>query len=120
MKISFLTHRKMRKALDQVQLPLMTILKESSHRSNTGAAMVNVLTRPSVFRCSLKIERDEPDAARLYIDFTKTGFRPYDIAVTAALLIAKRHLRDELLIHSNGGDRQWADGRRICQSVLGY
>jgi hypothetical protein len=40
--------------------------------------------------------------------------------VTAALLIAKRHLRDRLIIHSNGGDAQWLDARRICQQALGY
>jgi hypothetical protein len=25
-----------------------------------------------------------------------------------------------LIIHSGGGDPQWADAKRICQQVLGY
>ncbi len=62
----------------------------------------------------------DPDENGLYIEYVKTGFRPYDIAVTAALMIAKRHLRAGLLISSNGGDHQWADARRFCQRVLGY
>jgi hypothetical protein len=62
----------------------------------------------------------QPDANGLHIEYTKTGFRPYDIAVTAALLIAKRHLRDQFVVHSDGMDRQWSDAKRICQEVLGY
>jgi hypothetical protein len=56
----------------------------------------------------------------LYGEYVKTGFRPYDVAVTTALLIAKHHLGDRFLVHSNGGDAQWSDARRICQQVLGY
>ncbi len=52
--------------------------------------------------------------------WTKTAFKPYDIAVTAALLIAKRHLRDKLVIHSDGGDPQWADAKELCHEHLGY
>ena len=70
---------------------------------------------------SLEIEPDrKPDENGLYLEYVKTAFRPYDVAVTAVLLIAKRHLRDRLVIHSDGGNRQWVDARRICQSVLGY
>ena len=56
----------------------------------------------------------------LFCDSVKTAFRPYDIGVTAFLLIAKRHLGDRIVVHSNGGDGQWADAKRICQEVLGY
>jgi len=56
----------------------------------------------------------------LYGEFVKTGFRPYDIAVTAALLIAKRHLSDRLVVQSNGGEAQWSDAKRLCQMVLKY
>ena len=51
---------------------------------------------------------------------SKTGFRPYDIAMTAVLLIAKHYLRDRILVYTDGADAQWADARRICQRVLGY
>ena len=63
---------------------------------------------------------NKPDERGLYIGFVKTAFRPYDVAVTAALLIGKRHLGDELVVSSNGADAQWLDARRICQTVLGY
>jgi hypothetical protein len=61
------------------------------------------------------------DAARkLSSDFVKTAFKPYDVAVTAALLIAKRYLQEEIVVHSDGSDAQWADARRLCQAHLGY
>jgi len=63
---------------------------------------------------------DQKDANGLFFDSSKTAFRPYDIGVTAFLLIAKRHLGDRLVVHSNGGDGQWADAKRLCQQVLGY
>ena len=62
----------------------------------------------------------EPDESGLYCEYVKTGFRPYDVAITAALLIAKRHLGDRFIIESNGADAQWLDAKRICQPVLGY
>lgn len=60
------------------------------------------------------------DENGLYCEHVKTGFRPYDIAVTAVLLIAKHHLREQFIVHSNGADAQWSDAKRICQQVLGY
>ena len=62
----------------------------------------------------------EPETEGLVYNSTKTAFRPYDIAVTAALLIAKRYLRQQLVIHSNGADAQWADAKELCQQHLGY
>ena len=51
---------------------------------------------------------------------TKTAFKPYDVAVTAALVIAKRYLGKRLVIQSNGLDAQWADAKDLCQRHLGY
>lgn len=62
----------------------------------------------------------EPETAGLVDGWTKTAFKPYDIAVTSALLIAKRYLRDQLVVESNGADPQWADARELCQKHLGY
>ncbi|MGH9437124.1 MAG: hypothetical protein ACRD22_04320 [Terriglobia bacterium] len=50
----------------------------------------------------------------------KTAFKPYDVAVTAALLIAKHYCREGIEITSCGSDMQWWDARLICQRVLGY
>jgi hypothetical protein len=52
--------------------------------------------------------------------FAKTGFRPYDLAVTSALLVAKRHIRERMIVETDGGELQWADAKELCQSVLGY
>src|SRR5712692_2656319 len=63
---------------------------------------------------------ETPDENGRYCEYVKTGFRPYDIAVTAVLLIAKHHLGDQFIVHSNGADDQWSDAKRICQRVLGF
>lgn len=70
-------------------------------------------------RC-LPPDEEEPGENGLYIGFTKTAFRPYDIAVTVALLIAKRTLGDQFLVHTDGLDAQWSDAKHICQEALGY
>jgi hypothetical protein len=53
-------------------------------------------------------------------DRTRTGYRPYDVAVTSALLIARHHMGESISIASDGGEAQWWDARLLCQSVLGY
>ncbi|RLI84072.1 hypothetical protein DRP07_02200 [Archaeoglobales archaeon] len=52
--------------------------------------------------------------------FCKTAYRPYDIAVTAFLIIAKHHLGDKIIISSDGEIQHWYDAMHICQDVLGY
>lgn len=52
--------------------------------------------------------------------FCKTAKLPYDLAVTACLLVAKRHFGDALSVFSDGEDDDWQAAREICQSVLGY
>lgn len=53
-------------------------------------------------------------------DCCKTAFRPYDIAVTAFLLIAKRHIENRISVKTDGEDGHWWDAKMLCQSVLGY
>lgn len=50
----------------------------------------------------------------------KTNRRPYDLAVTALLLIAKRYLGDELKIFSDSREAWWDETRDLCNRVLGY
>jgi len=50
----------------------------------------------------------------------KTAFRPYDLAVTAFLLIAKYHLGDDILISSDGNIECWRDAINIVRGELGY
>ncbi|MGH9440599.1 MAG: hypothetical protein ACRD22_22730 [Terriglobia bacterium] len=46
--------------------------------------------------------------------------KPYDLAITAALLIAKHHWGENIKITSGGSDAQWWDAKLTCQRVLGY
>ena len=55
-----------------------------------------------------------------YFQFCKTAFRPYDLAVTAFLVIAKHHLGDRILVESDGTIAHWMDAVKLCQNVLGY
>lgn len=55
-----------------------------------------------------------------YSDSCKTGFRPYDLAVQCALLIAKHYLGDRLQVWSGGTDFHWNDARLLCYSRLNY
>jgi len=55
-----------------------------------------------------------------YFQFCKTAFRPYDLAVTAFLVVAKHHLGERILVESDGMIAHWMDAIKICQNVLGY
>lgn len=55
-----------------------------------------------------------------YFACTKTAYKPYDLLVTAALLIADHHLKDAIRVSSDGDAAQWADTRALCQEILGY
>lgn len=63
-------------------------------------------------------ERDRPKG--LYFNCTKTAFRPYDVAVTAFLIIAKHYLKDLIEVSSDGRDEHWQDAKNLCQFHLGY
>lgn len=66
------------------------------------------------------MEWERPDEDGFWFAFCKTAFRPYDLAVTAALLVAKRHLGDAILVSSDGEDAHWFDAKLLCQMELGY
>jgi hypothetical protein len=55
-----------------------------------------------------------------YADSCKTGFRPYDLAVQCALLIAKHHWKERIGVWSGGTDFHWNDARRLCYLQLSY
>lgn len=63
---------------------------------------------------------DVPMENGFYFDFCKTGFRPYDLAVTAFLLIAKHYLKDKIIIKTDGENTHWFDPKLLCQLELGY
>jgi hypothetical protein len=49
----------------------------------------------------------------------KTQGRPYDVAVTACLLVAKHHLGSGIEISSDGGPDEWRAGRALFKRVMG-
>ena len=63
-----------------------------------------------------KTKRD----AEMYFAFTKTAYKPYDLAVTACLIIAKHHLKDDILVSSDGNIDKWKDAMMLCGHFLGY
>lgn len=65
------------------------------------------------------LEWEKPDPKGLYFQFCKTAFRPYDLAVTAFLLIAKHHCK-RIVVATDGEDQHWFDAKILCQMELGY
>ena len=57
---------------------------------------------------------------KFLFDFCKTAYKPYDLAVICALIIAKHHLKEQIRISSDGTLEQWKDGIVLCEKVLGY
>ena len=53
-------------------------------------------------------------------NFCKTAYKPYDLAVTAFLIIAKHHIKEKIWIASDGETQHWADGRILCEQFLKY
>ena len=60
-------------------------------------------------------DQDNP----LVFDFCKTAYRPYDLTCTA-VLIALKHYFPECKIKSDGNDKDWVDGKILCNNLLGY
>lgn len=63
--------------------------------------------------------RTPPENGR-WFKHCKTGYRPYDIAVQATLLAAKRHFGDRIRIDSDGSESDWLNGLFLCMSTCGY
>lgn len=55
----------------------------------------------------------------MYIDGCKTSYRPYDLVVTAVLLILK-HYNQGMIVKTDGEDKDWFDAKVLCNNVLGY
>jgi len=65
-------------------------------------------------------EWQKPKANGKYFQFCKTAYKPYDLAVNCALIIAKHHLGDQIEVRSDGTLKQWSDSMQLCQNVSGY
>lgn len=55
----------------------------------------------------------------LWFECTKTAYKPYDLAVTAALVILKHHF-PEMKVSSDGEQKDWFDAMLLVHQVRGY
>jgi len=65
------------------------------------------------------VYNDKEEVGR-YFEFCKTAYKPYDLAVIICLIIARHHLKEEIIVLSDGTLDNWRDGMLICQKILGY
>ena len=72
---------------------------------------------------------DEPDGSQRknpenivgkFLESTLTAYKPYDLAVTVCLVIAKHHLGSGITIHSDGTMENWQEAIQMCSHFLGY
>lgn len=59
-------------------------------------------------------------AGRKIFEFTKTAYKPYDLAVNVCLIIAKEHLGKAIIVQSDGASEDWMEAMQLCQQFLGY
>lgn len=64
-------------------------------------------------------EYEVPNEKGLFFDCCKTAYRPYDLAVTAVLIALKHHF-PKCQVSSDGEDKDWLDGKFLCNNLLGY
>ncbi len=60
------------------------------------------------------------DNTELSFNFTKTAYKPYDLAVNVVLIIASHHLDKSIKVSSDGEMDNWIEGMQLCQHFLGY
>lgn len=75
------------------------------------------------FRLEQKKELDprlDKKTDRLHFSFTKTAYKPYDLAVNVCLIIAKHYFKNDIKVSSDGEKNNWVEGMQLCQSFLGY
>jgi hypothetical protein len=65
-------------------------------------------------------DRTDKDKIGKYFQCTKTAYKPYDLAVTVCLVIAKHHLGEQIVIHSDGTMNNWHEAMNLCHHFLGY
>ena len=65
-------------------------------------------------------DRNPANDVEKYFEFTKTAYKPYDLAVTVALVIAKHHLKEQIVIRSDGNMENWHEAMQLCHHFLGY
>ena len=57
---------------------------------------------------------------KLVFECTKTAYKPYDLAVNVALIIASHRLGNQIKIGSDGEMENWTEAIQLCEHFLGY
>ena len=65
-------------------------------------------------------QNDDMKNGGLIFECTKTAFKPYDLAVTVALVIAKHHFKRGIKVASDGEIENWEEAMQLCKHFLGY
>jgi len=78
------------------------------------------ISKISHYNANGKPVYNNPKEIGRYFEFCKTAYKPYDLAVIICLIIAKHHLKEEIIVSSDGRIDTWKDGMLICQKILGY
>ena len=65
-------------------------------------------------------KQEDLKAGKHIFGFTKTAYKPYDLAVNVCLIIAKHYLKKDIQISSDGEMVNWEEGMQLCQHFLGY
>jgi hypothetical protein len=98
-------------------LPVFKAASLLDARCCNGNCSYQTFNLPRIFPVRDALFQTEDD---MWFDCCKTAFRPYDISVTACLVIAKHYLGDDIRVSTDGEDAHWFDGKMLCQSELGY
>ncbi len=65
-------------------------------------------------------QKDFTENKGLVFAFCKTACKPYDLNVTACLIVFKHHFGDNFKVSSDGESPDWDKAREACQKFLGY
>jgi len=71
------------------------------------------------FYLPLETHDGSPYDGRIFA-FCKTARKPYDLLVTACLIMAKHHFGKDVCVTSDGEQSDWDAGRGLCLSALGH
>lgn len=63
--------------------------------------------------------QDTPDLSGRFFGFCKTARKPYDLAVTAALLLLQRHFGSAVRVCSDGTPQEWEPALELVTQVFG-
>lgn len=89
-----------------------------NNNSGLGSGSYESVCIDRIMEISEWQKKDAPKDG-LYFECCKTAYRPYDLGVTA-VLIALKHYFPECRISSDGEDKDWLDGKFLCNNLLGY